>query len=166
MAPDEAGFTLIEMVVAVGLSVIIFTALAASLAGALRTVQVQKARTQANEVATQGIEDLQRFKYGNLGLCGTPTRPYGGAAPAGFSTVITVNCTNASLEEPCTPTTFSPALTTQPVPKESYVCARAGVSFNVSRYVAWGDASQTGKRLAVVIDWTDSAGRHQVSQQS
>src|SRR5437763_11223637 len=103
-ARDEAGFTLIEMVVAVGLSAIVFTALAASLAGALRTVQVQKTRTMANEVATQGIEDLQRFKYSNLGLCAAPTRPNGGAAPAGFDTIVSVNCTNAAIEEPCTPT--------------------------------------------------------------
>jgi hypothetical protein len=61
---------------------------------------------------------------------------------------------------------FNPPLTTDPVPDESYVCSRNGTAYTVSRYVAWGDAAQTAKRLAVVIDWTDSAGRHEVSQQS
>ena len=162
----QGGFTLIELSIAVALSAFIFLALAMALGGALRSAQVQKTRTLANEVATQGIEDLQRFKYANLGLCGAPTRPFGLSAPAGFATVITVNCTNASIEEPCTPTTFSPGLTAQPVPKESYGCTKANVLFTVSRYVAWGDATQTGKRLAVVVDWQDSAGRHQVAQQS
>src|SRR5437868_200780 len=165
-ARDEAGFTLIEMVVAVGLSAIVFTALAMSLGGALRTVQVQKTRTTANEVATQGIEDLQRFKYSNLGLCTAPLPPAGTSVPAGFSTVVTVNCTNAAVEEPCTPTVFNPPLTTEPVPKESYVCNRNGTAYTVSRYVAWGDDAQTSKRLAVVVDWLDSAGRHEVAQQS
>lgn len=165
-APAEAGFTLIEMTIAIALSAFIFLALAMTLGGALRAAQVQKTRTLANEVATQGIEDLQRFKYANLGLCQGPTRPFNLAAPTGFESVITVNCTNATVEQPCTPTTFVPALTAQPVPQESYVCTRSNVAFTVSRYVAWGDQTQTGKRLAVVVDWVDSAGRHQVSQQS
>jgi prepilin-type N-terminal cleavage/methylation domain-containing protein len=163
---DEGGFTLIEMTIAIALSTVIFTGLAFTMGSALRTMELQKARTLANEVATQGIEDLQRFPYSSLGLCAAPTRPNGLAAPTGFSTVITLNCTNASVEEPCTPTTFSPALTAPPVPKESYVCKRSNIAFTVSRYVAWGDATQTGKRLAVVIDWTDRVGAHQVSQQS
>jgi prepilin-type N-terminal cleavage/methylation domain-containing protein len=162
----ESGFTLIEMVIAIGLSAVIMTAMAFSLGSSLRTMQLQKARSLANEVATQGIEDLQRFPYSSLGLCGAPTRPNNAPAPTGFSTVITLNCTNAHIEEPCTPTTFSPALTATPVPKESYVCSRSNIPFTVSRYVAWGDAAQTTKRLAVVVDWTDRVGAHQVSQQS
>src|SRR5437763_1692732 len=118
----EDGFTLIEMVIAIGLSAVIFTGLAFSLGSSLRTMQLQKSRTLANEVATQGIEDLQRLPYSSLGLCAAPTRPNSAPAPAGFSSVIVLNCTNASIEEPCTPTTFSPALTSTPVARESYVC--------------------------------------------
>ena len=165
-AAREDGFTLIEMTIAIGLSAVIFTGLAFSLGSSLRTMQLQKSRTLANEVATQGIEDLQRLPYSSLGLCGAPTRPGNQPAPTGFSSVITLNCTNASLEEPCTPTTFSPALTATPVPRESYTCTRSNIPFTVSRYVAWGDAGQTGKRLAVVVDWSDRVGAHQVSQQS
>src|SRR5205814_2349936 len=115
-ARNEDGFTLIEMTIAVGLSAVIFTGLAFSLGSSLRTMQLQKSRTLANEVATQGIEDLQRLSYSSLGLCGAPTRPDNAPAPSGFSTVILLNCTNAAIEEPCTPTTFSPALTATPVP--------------------------------------------------
>src|SRR3954447_23758278 len=110
----DAGFTLLEMVIAIALSAVIMTAMAFSLGSSLRTMQLQKSRTLANEVATQGIEDLQRFPYSSLGLCGTPTRPNNAPAPTGFSTVITLGCTNANVEEPCTPTTFSPALTATP----------------------------------------------------
>src|SRR4051794_19163963 len=165
-AAREDGFTLIEMTIAICLSAMIFTGLAFTLGSSLRTMQLQKSRTLANEVATQGIEDLQRLPYSSLGLCGAPTRPANQPAPTGFSSVILLNCTNASLEEPCTPTTFTPALTTTPVPRESYICTRSGIKYTVSRYVAWGDAGQTGKRLAVVVDWKDRVGAHQVSQQS
>lgn len=163
---SEAGFTLIEMVIAMALSTMIFMGLAFGLGSSLRTMQLQKARTLANEVATQGIEDLQRFPYSNLGLCSSPVRPNSAPAPDGFSSVITLNCTNAVMEEPCTPTAFTPALTTLPVPLSSYVCAKSGIPFTVSRYIAWGDSTQTGKRLAVVVDWNDRVGAHQVSQQS
>src|SRR5436190_18903557 len=148
-AAREDGFTLIEMTIAIGLSAVVFTGLAFSLGSSLRTMQLQKSRTLANEVATQGIEDLQRLPYSSLGLCGAPTRPDNLPAPTGFSSVIALNCTNASVEEPCTPTTFTPALTATPVPRESYTCTRSRIPFTVSRYVAWGDAAQTGKRLAV-----------------
>src|SRR3954447_19853673 len=107
----DAGFTLIEMVIAIGISAVIMTAMAFSLGSSLKTMQLQKSRTLANEVATQGIEDLQRFPYSSLGVCGAPARPNNALPPTGFSSVIVLNCTNASIEEPCTPTTFSPALT-------------------------------------------------------
>src|SRR5262249_5357153 len=134
-AAREDGFTLIEMVISISLCAIIFGGLAFTLGSMLHTMQEQKARTLANEVATQGIEDLQRMPYSSLGLCGSPTRPNGLPAPTGFGTVIQLNCTNATTEEPCTPSTFSPALTAVPVPKESYTCTRSGTPFLVSRYV-------------------------------
>jgi hypothetical protein len=36
----------------------------------------------------------------------------------------------------------------------------------VQRFVMWADAAHTGKRLAVLVTWTDSAGGHQVAQES
>src|SRR3954447_809247 len=99
----DAGFTLLEMVIAIALSAIIMTAMAFSLGSSLRTMQLQKARTLANEVATQGIEDLQRVPYSSLGPGPARARPNKAPAPGGFSSVITLNCTNASIEEPCTP---------------------------------------------------------------
>ena len=69
---DEEGFTLIEMVIALAIGAVAFTALAAVLMVSLKAVAVQKTRTRANEIATQGIEDLQRFDYDHLGLCAAP----------------------------------------------------------------------------------------------
>jgi prepilin-type N-terminal cleavage/methylation domain-containing protein len=155
-ARDESGFTLVEMLVALVLMAIAFTALAGAFGGGLRAVAVQKARTRANDVATQGIEDLQRFDYNHLGLCAAPS----GTAPTGLSdTVFLPNCTNPAYEQPC-------PLITGTVPNSSYTCAMANIQYAVRRYVAWADSSHAVKRLAVFVDWTDAVGTHEVAQQS
>jgi prepilin-type N-terminal cleavage/methylation domain-containing protein len=150
------GFTLIELMVALMIATIALVALAATLAAALKVVGLQKTRSHANEVATQAIEDLQRLDYDHLGVCA----PAPGPAPAGLtSPVFLANCSNPTYAEPCTPTTGQ-------VPGTSYTCTRLGISYQVRRYIAWGDSTHTNKRLAVYVDWTDQAGAHQVAQQS
>jgi prepilin-type N-terminal cleavage/methylation domain-containing protein len=152
----SAGFTLIELLIALMISVIVFTALAATLGAALNVASLQKARTQGNEIATQAIEDLQRLDYDHLGVCDPPP----GTAPAGLGDpVYLANCSSTTYAEPCTPVTGQ-------VPDAAYSCLRLALTYQVRRYVAWGDGAHTTKRLAVVVDWTDRAGAHQVTQQS
>jgi prepilin-type N-terminal cleavage/methylation domain-containing protein len=167
-APGSDGFTLIELVIALSLSAILFAGLAAIMGTSLRTLSVTRSRGQANEIAAQGIEDLQRFSFSSLVLCNTPTVPPGGTVPSGFTaanTVLAVSCANATLESPC-PAPATTGLTGFPVPTANYTCTRYGINFAVSRYISWADATLTNKRLAVVVDWTDQVGRHEVSQQS
>lgn len=161
----EGGFTLVEMVIAIAISAAVFTATAGVLASGLKTLAVQKARSQGNEVATQGIEDLQRYAYKELEICGQPS----GAVPGGLTMPVlatsTTKCPTAVAttgDEPCTPPTGTPLM----VPKAQYSCQRANITFTVRRYVAWTDAGQTSKRLAVYVRWTDAVGTHDVSQQS
>jgi prepilin-type N-terminal cleavage/methylation domain-containing protein len=161
--PDrDAGFTLVEMVIVVGVSAFLFAALASVLGASLRTLAVAKARTQGNEVATQGIEDLQRFGYSQLGLCAAPSA----SPPAGLTNIVYLpNCPAGATpnygESPC----LTAANQTQ-VPMGSYTCSRINVTFDVTRYVAWSDPGQTSKRLAVFVTWRDNVGIHTVSQQS
>jgi type II secretory pathway pseudopilin PulG len=159
-AGAEAGFTLVEMVLVVGLSAFIFAGLAAVLASSLRTLTITKARTQGNEVATQGIEDLQRFSYSQLGLCAAQPTP-----PAGLTLWVKLGgcpgtATAAYGEYPCP---GGPAI---PSPSGSYTCNRINITFAVTRYIAWVDPGQTSKRLAVFVTWRDRVGLHTVSQQS
>lgn len=149
------GFTLIELLAALGIIAIAVLALAGGLAAALKLAGLQKVRTQGNELATQAIEDLQRLDYDHLGVC-TPAS----GAPSGLSdTTYLANCSSPTYGEPCTPTVGQ-------VPDTAYTCTRRGVTFQVRRFVAWGDSNHTNKRLAVLVDWTDQAGAHQVTQQS
>jgi type II secretory pathway pseudopilin PulG len=154
---DERGFTIIELTVAMGLSAFVFAAVAAVMLGGLRSLAVSKARTQGNEVATQAIEDLQRFGYPELGLCAEPaTTP-----PSGLTETVVLSggCGSATLEDSCT----SPSGTAI---DDSYTCARNNITYNIRRYIAWADDGHTSKRLAVFVDWTDHVGNHTVSQQS
>src|SRR6266566_2987820 len=155
-ARNEEGFTLIEMVIALAIGAVAFTALAAVLMVSLKAVAVQKTRTRANEIATQGIEDLQRFDYDHLGLCTPPP----GDAPSGLSdTVFLANCTSPTYEKPC-------PLATGTVPSSSYTCSASNIDYAVRRYVSWADSTHAVKRLAVFVNWVDTVGRHEVAQQS
>ena len=93
--PREGGFTLVEMLVVISITAFVFLALAALLAGAARSLAVAKTRTQANEIATQGIEDLQRYDFNDLGVCSGAADPTPATIPAsltGLTSVQLANC--------------------------------------------------------------------------
>jgi prepilin-type N-terminal cleavage/methylation domain-containing protein len=163
----EDGFTLIELVMVIAITSFAFLALATMLGGTLKSLSVGKTRAQANELATQGIEDLQRFDYNDLGVCPGAADP-SPAVPTsltGLSPVVLPNCGAGGVvyEEPCT---SAGSFATLAVPRQTYVCTRNNVAYRIDRYVMWADAGQTGKRLAVLVSWTDSVGGHQVTQES
>ncbi|MDQ3756456.1 MAG: prepilin-type N-terminal cleavage/methylation domain-containing protein, partial [Actinomycetota bacterium] len=164
-AAREDGFTLVEMVVTVTVIAVLFLAVAVMLDSGLRALSVAKARARGNDIATAGIEDLQRYSFNNLALCHAPT----GTPPAGLeSTVKLAVCPvetagtleqAAEYEDPCNDPAGS-------IPRREYTCRRNNVEYSVKRHIAWVDAVQTTKRLAVFVEWTDAAGNHRVAQQS
>jgi prepilin-type N-terminal cleavage/methylation domain-containing protein len=170
--PREGGFTLIEMLIVMSITAVVFLALAVLLAGAMRSLGVAKSRSQANEIATQGIEDLQRYDFNDLGVCPDAAHPAPATTPASLTTptllqpALLANCGSASIvyEQPCSPP--SGTLSSFAVPLQTYVCVRNGISYSVNRYVMWADPPHTAKRLAVYLSWTDRAGLHQVAQES
>lgn len=139
-----------------GLAAFVFAAVAAVMLGGLRSLAVAKARTQGNEVATQAIEDLQRFEYEQLGLCADPAD-----APSGLTDTVVLGggCAGATVEDSCN-TPDGEAISA------GYTCVRNNITYNVKRYIAWSNPEQTSKRLAVFVTWTDEVGVHTVSQQS
>ena len=167
-ASDQGGFTLIEMVMALAIASFAFLALATMLAGTLKALAVGKTRAQGNEVATQGIEDLQRFDFNDLGFCAGRGRPRAGGTrePHGSDSVALPNCGSANLvyEQPCS--TLAGTLSTFAVPRQTYTCVRNNITYTVNRFIVWPDSQLTGKRLAVYVSWTDQVGGHQVAQES
>lgn len=167
---DEGGFTLVEMVIAVALGAIVFTALAAYMSSGLRVLAVQKARTQGNEIATQAIEDLQRLDDEYLGLC-VPASPAYTSPPAppdfhSLSPVELPHCGNPVVHDPCNPP-GSPTGVQNLVPDDEYDCVRLGsITYTVKRYVAWASSARLSKRLAAHVTWTDSGRSHEVFQAS
>lgn len=175
---SESGFTLVEMMIAVTLIAIFFTAVAGVLGSSLKILAVNKARAQGNDVATQAIEDLQRHPYAALALCGPPIAAQ---APAGTTVPADLNLTVFSKKTDCpNPTTADEAASKygddpceatpseKGVPKAYYQCTRFNgtVTYNIRRFVAWTDSGQTAKRMAVFVHWSDASGLHEVSQQS
>jgi prepilin-type N-terminal cleavage/methylation domain-containing protein len=167
----EDGFTLIEMMVALAMSAIVLTALAGGVFGALRAVTVQKARTQGNEVATLGIESLQRLPYDELGNCAPPANPPDGlerpAKPAAGCPIAPSALSPfpaAGGQDPCSPTLAIAGTGT--FVRSTYTCSRQNITYKVERHIAWSNLEETAKRLAVMVSWTDQVGPHTVSQQS
>lgn len=166
---EEAGFTLVEMVIVISITSFVFLALGALLAGGVKSLSVARTRSQGNEVATQGIEDLQRYDFNDLGVCVGVADPAPATVPSsltGLTSVALANCASGSVvfEQPCSPP--AGVLTTFAVPRQTYTCVRSGISYTVNRYVVWADSGHTAKRLAVYVDWNDQVGTHQVAQES
>jgi len=169
LEPRESGFTLVEMMVVISITAFVFLALAAFLAGGFKSLGVAKARSQGIEVATQGIEDLQRYDFNDLGVCAGSADPAPATVPSGLTGLTSValaNCGSASLvyEQPCSPPAGT--LTTFAVPRQTYTCVRYGITYRVNRYIVWADSEHTAKRLAVFVGWSDQVGTHQVAQES
>src|SRR5215213_6417591 len=75
MAPQperngDEGFTLIEVVVALGVFAILATAFASTLSSSLRSLSVSRQRTTAEQLASSQMEELRRITYDDLGTVG------------------------------------------------------------------------------------------------
>lgn len=159
---SDDGFTIVEMVIAISISAIIFMALAFTLGSALTGLGAQKTRIRANDLAAEAIDDLQRLDYAQLGHCSTPSPPY----PSGVRAVDIVPLSGApclgAAAEPCTPTSGTR-------PADTYTCRPDSVievTYTVRRFVVWNDPGQSDKRLVVHVSWADRVGPHSLVQQS
>lgn len=65
--PGDAGFTLIEMTVASTIFVVLAVAFASTMASAIGAYQTARARTVAQQLGMQQIEESRRLEYDDLG---------------------------------------------------------------------------------------------------
>jgi prepilin-type N-terminal cleavage/methylation domain-containing protein len=148
-APAEAGFTLIELTVALTLIVIGVFSTAQVFMGNLRTANVAAHRTDAYTLAVRDIETMRAIPYAQLGFS---------ASVAGYSSTFVDGSTTYS-------TVTVPYSQTEPLPDP--VTFR-GMNFQLRRNIYWVDrnmASGTSyKKTTIFVDWTDQGGTHRVRQ--
>ncbi|MFN8188488.1 MAG: carboxypeptidase-like regulatory domain-containing protein [Gaiellales bacterium] len=86
----EAGFTLIEIVMAMGLFVVVAAAMAQVLTGAIVSSGISKERTIAQQVAQEEIESIRRMAYDDVGIVN-------GNPPGELQATKTVTVSNLAL---------------------------------------------------------------------
>jgi prepilin-type N-terminal cleavage/methylation domain-containing protein len=65
---DEGGFTIIELMVALGLVAIVATGFLASISLGFRTIALARQRTTASELATKALEHVRNYQYDEIAI--------------------------------------------------------------------------------------------------
>ncbi|MGH9075257.1 MAG: prepilin-type N-terminal cleavage/methylation domain-containing protein, partial [Acidimicrobiales bacterium] len=146
----DAGFTLVEVVIAFAVMAIAMAAMVPLVWGSLASAAVANHRTTANGLAVQATENLRAVAYDELGFTSSAGVPSscGGANPV----------TNVAASG--IPPTDESAQTVGPL------------TYTTTSCVYWVDSSasptysQAYKQTVVAVTWTDSGGSHSVQQVS
>ena len=156
---EEAGFTIVELVVAMAVLAMVIAPLAEVFWSALRTAGSASHRTDGSSIASAEIESMHAVPYGQVGFYAD--QPGYTSTFEGFTTVSLGSTSPTS--GPSVPQ-IDPATTG---------ITQGGVNFSVTRQIVWvgaQDASTTYasayKRLTVIVSWSDQAGAHTVRQDS
>jgi type II secretory pathway pseudopilin PulG len=183
-AGDE-GFTIVELVIAMGLLAIISASMAGVFYGAIRTAGAAAHRTDAASIAGREIESMRAVGYGSVGFYqdqtsypGNGSQQWTDPADGNKYAVVTLGATTPagapSQIQPVSPDpNAASAFVPDPNPANANPIVQGGVSYTVQRYVVWVDAKDAVtsydlayKRLTVIVSWTDQVGPHQVRQDS
>lgn len=175
MHQDE-GFTLVELTVAMFVTLLVVSSLIGVFIGSLSGVALSKQRQAANALATGVMEQFRAVDYGTLssglycadlagdsnitvsGTCGgTPAATF---APPGSGINETVKLTTA------TPPAASPGIP----PLYPHVSSRTveNVTYSVKAYVTNAPTAQSSFNLTVLVTWSSSVskGTKTVTQRS
>ncbi len=174
---SEAGFTVVELVVALAILAMVMAPLAGVFWSAMRTAGVANHRTDGSSIASREIESMRAIPYAQVGFYADQT----GFATTfeGFTTVsLGANSpSSGTLTPKLQPQTPDPSAASgyapDPDPANASPIVLGGVSYTVARNIVWVDAKDAGttyskayKRLTVVVTWSDRAGSHTVRQDS
>lgn len=147
----DAGFTLIEIVVSMVITLIVMSALLGVFVSSLSSVSLAKQRQSATALATQVMEQLRALPYDTVTASTTSTAPTGDpnveyVTPANFKPTVI-----AGLIEPLVVNTQSPKSRTQSLD---------GVDYTVRQYVskaAGSGTSQPAFSLTAIVSYTSNA---------
>jgi prepilin-type N-terminal cleavage/methylation domain-containing protein len=175
--PSEAGFTIVELVVAMAVLAMVMAPLASVFWSAMRTAGAAAHRTDGSSIASREIEGMRAVPYWQVGFYDDQpgvtatfesytTVSLGTTSPASGSSVPHMQ---PQTPDPSAATGFAP----DPNPANASAIVQGGVPYSVRRYVVWVDAqgpsstyTQAYKRLTVIVTFSDQAGAHTVRQDS
>ena len=148
-ASADAGFSLIESVVALTVAALFFTALGGVLVASLRATLVGRQAQQAADLANRTVEKFRNRDYATIGL---------EAADAATDPAITASRYAVPSANGTTRTEPIVIATTSPVTQHVTPMALDGTNFSIARYVPSPPADATTgasyKRVTVVVSWT------------
>jgi len=147
---EDAGFSLIETVVALTVAALLFTALGGVLVASLRATLVGRQAQQAADLATRTVEKLRNRDYATLGMDAADAATDPAITASGYAVPLANGTTST---EPIFIATSSP-LNPHVMPPT----VLDGTSFSIARYVTSPPADPTTgasyKRVTVVVSWT------------
>jgi prepilin-type N-terminal cleavage/methylation domain-containing protein len=181
LGDDQAGFTLVELVIALGLMAIIAASLSGVFYAAMKAAGASAHRSDGASIASRELESMRSFQYSDIGFYADQTGYVATFTDPDTNqtlTTVTLGSTtpsgNPANIQPVTPdaaaaTNFNP----DPDPTNAQPIVQGGVKFSVQRYVGWANAADSSttydkayKRTVVLVSWTDQAGTHTVHQSS
>lgn len=150
----DAGFGLIEMIVALLIAGMVFGALATTLVASLRSSLLSRQNQQATDYMTQAIEEMRLMDYGSLSVSAAALAGDPKVLNCGGNPCIAVNGTDELLVTATVPgvTAVSTLLDTQ----------TNGTTFTLRRYVTAtaGTGPDLVRRVTVDISWTTYGATH------
>lgn len=166
---DQAGMSLIELVVAMTVLAIVMTGLAASIGFSLKTVQLTRARQVAEAAANKRLEELRDVDYPQLALDSMPVYNAAPDNPDHWVSGTSYDYTGEGDFEPMIVETDPPG----PVAHIESPVTVGGTVVDVYQFVTWVDdptisGTQNLRRVTVVVEYHNIAvkGTHRVLRES
>ncbi len=144
----EAGFTLLEMVMAITISALVFTTSAYVMYGSIKAYSAARQRSVFIEIANGAMEELRGQPFEQLGVASGNLATYNDPSAGQFEGLAATVVGGTPL--PATSTVSSSPITGIQLP------------YYIDRWVTWvgpnGAPGNDLKRIAVRVRWTESSG--------
>lgn len=168
----DAGFTIVEITVAIGILALVMTMLSVTLATGMRSILTGKQREVATQEASRMLELGRSLAYDNIGLAASDTTMAADAAVVTVAGVKSYLVDAAALKYE--PLAFAVNTTAHPFNPHTSVVNRGSTRLTRYVYITSVDADNDGrtdyKRLLVRIVWdrkgTSSAASNEVRAQT